>query len=174
MWRGSVPVACMIGFRLKFGNGYRKTCGSRSPGRSRDGFTLKLFSAATSEITRASHRQGMKGRFQVFVLMLVLPLAADSFMLHAQPLLTAPDQSSAGCHQHGHKTPGPQSQSFVCCLSGHDFAIVQSSSAVAPATSGRLHSSDLVGETVVALFPPQDSQQLISSGDPPAASPLRI
>lgn len=116
----------------------------------------------------------MKFAFQLFVLMLVLQITAGSSMLHAQlrPLPSA--QSPAGCHQRSPKTPTPQPQSFVCCLSGHDFAIVQASSATAPACTDRLHSSDFATETAVVFFSLGNPHQFVSSGDSPPASPLRI
>jgi hypothetical protein len=116
----------------------------------------------------------MKVAFHLFVLMLALQVAAGSSMLHAQLLPIPSAQSPAGCHQHGHKTPSPQPQSFVCCLSGHDSAIVQASSVPAPACSDRLHLSDGASSTVVVIYLVTNPKHFISSGDPPAASPLRI
>jgi hypothetical protein len=115
-----------------------------------------------------------EGRFKALVLTLALQIVAASSMLHAQFLPIPSTESLAGFHQHGHKTPSPQPQSFVCCLSGHGFAIVRALSLSAPAYSDRLQFSDFANETSVVLFPVGNSRQFISSSDPPAVSPLRI
>src|ERR1700740_2907702 len=116
----------------------------------------------------------MKLAFQLFVLMLVLQICAGSAMLHAQLLPLPSSPTPAGCHQHGHKTPSPEPRSFVCCLSGHDFAMVQALSWTVPACSDRLHSPDFFADTAVVLFSVANSHPFISSSDPPPASPLRI
>jgi len=116
----------------------------------------------------------MKVPFKAFVLILAAQVVAASSMLHAQLPALSSTQSPAGCHQHGDKTPSPHPQSFVCCLSGHDSAIVQASSMTAPACSDRFHVADFATDTVVVLRADGNARRFISSGDPPAASPLRI
>ena len=116
----------------------------------------------------------MKVTVQIFVLVLALQVAVGSTTHHGQLLPVASTQGPAGCHQHGHKTPAPQPQNFVCCLSGHDSAIVQASPIVAPACSDKLHAAHFLSETALVLPLEGTSSRFISSGDPPSGSPLRI
>jgi hypothetical protein len=77
-----------------------------------------------------------------------------------------------GCHEQGHKNQVPSPVSYVCCLSGHDPAILPTS-LVLP--SLRATTGTLVVEMVVqaSLIPVLEGLTL-SSADPPPVLPLRV
>jgi hypothetical protein len=115
----------------------------------------------------------MKIAHKLILVLMALQILAFSVTAHAGLLPASSAPRSAGCHQHGQKSPLPQQKDYVCCLSGHDSLLLQSSTIVAPGSEGFLSSRtpDLViSETRLD----QSSQRFESSGDPPIHTALRI
>ena len=77
-----------------------------------------------------------------------------------------------GCHERGHKNPVPSPVSYVCCLSGHDMAILPSW-LVLPSLQATTATPVVEMVAKVSLIPVLASLK-ISSVDPPRALPLRV
>jgi hypothetical protein len=114
------------------------------------------------------------GRFaKSAVLLLIALMGASSLgngwlLLNAQPF----DQSAGGCHEHGSEAPSPQSAERQCCLTGHNVAVPQASHSAEPL----LHNTqtELVVAVPVTSPAARHETTLISSGDPPGVTALRI
>jgi hypothetical protein len=164
----------MTVFPPRFESGYPRTCGLRSPGPSEKRWPKIIVRAATFERMRASHLERMKVTLKAFVLALVLQLAAGSLMVHAEWLPGNTAQATAACHQHTHKAPSPQPRNFVCCLSGHDAAILQASSIIGLSCDGQLVVAGIAPHTTSASICAIGPLLSISPGDPPVIPALRI
>ena len=113
-----------------------------------------------------------KGHKAVLVLMSV-QILAFSVIAHAGLLPTSSTARSAGCHEHSQKSPLPQQKSYVCCLSGHDSLILQSSIVVAPNSNCFLATA--TSDPVIAgVRLERSGPRFNSSGDPPINTALRI
>ncbi|MGH9553881.1 MAG: hypothetical protein ACRD3W_31175, partial [Terriglobales bacterium] len=106
--------------------------------------------------------------FLLLAAMIVVPLAGQDgsmVMVPARP---------AACHQHEGALPSPQPVSYHCCQSGHDSAILQSSSASRPDSpdlATPFERSDIFASPAML---PIVGQVAASSADPPKLTPLRI
>ena len=116
----------------------------------------------------------MKVALKAFVLMLVLQMFAGTLMLHAGLLPSPAAQTSARCHQHSHKAPSPQPRSYVCCLSGHDTAIIQASTIVGPSYDGQVVGAGFEPHIASARVSVGGPLPSTSPGDPPVIPALRI
>lgn len=116
----------------------------------------------------------MRMALKAFVLVLALQVAAGSVLLHAELLPSPANQRPAGCHGHGHQGPQPQPKNFACCMAGHDSAILQASRTAAPACDTQVHVSGDQSDTAAVTHLRENTQQFMSSGDPPPVLPLRI
>jgi hypothetical protein len=115
----------------------------------------------------------MKIAHKSVLVLMVLQILAFSVMAHAGLLPTSSTARSAGCHEHSQKNPLPQQKSYVCCLSGHDSLILQSSNVVAPNSDSFLTSA--TSDPVIAGVRLESSRpRFNSSGDPPINTALRI
>jgi len=108
-----------------------------------------------------------------FSLLLLMLVAASSLgngwlLIYAQPL----EQPAGGCHEPGSKAPAPQSTSYQCCLTGHNVAVPHASHSVEPLLPNI--QTDLVVEAPVTSPATRLEKTLISCGDPPGVTPLRI
>ena len=106
--------------------------------------------------------------FFVMVAVSASSLGAQAFLLPAQL-----QQPPAGCHEHGSKAPSPHSNSYQCCLTGHNTAVPQTSHSPEPI----LHDMQIelpVDASIGSLSTGCLGQLPASSGDPPGATPLRI
>lgn len=109
---------------------------------------------------------------KVPALLLLAAGLLSSQAAQASPMLSA-HETPSGCHGHGKKTPVHPPAGYACCMAGHDSAIVQTSCV----PQALLHAC---AELAMALPLRQDSLfptfeiQLIPSGAPPGATPLRI
>ena len=96
------------------------------------------------------------------------------------PLLTgfalaasAPAAATAGCHGHGKQHSAPRPADYTCCQAGHNSAILQSADIVKIALSET--SSDALSDSLPNSILDFVAEEIIlSSSDPPGATPLRI
>jgi hypothetical protein len=107
------------------------------------------------------------------VLLLIAVVAASvlgnaSILVHSQPL----EPPAGGCHEHGSNAPSPQSTTFHCCLTGHNVAVLQASHSAEPLL--RSIQAELVIAAPVTSPAARFEKTLISSGDPPGVTALRI
>jgi hypothetical protein len=107
------------------------------------------------------------------VLLLIVAMSASSLgngwlWIYAQPL----EQAAGSCHEHGRKVPAPQSTSYQCCLTGHNVAVAQASHSPEPL----LHNIQIERVVAAPVTSPAARREktLISSGDPPGVTALRI
>src|SRR5262249_54513869 len=123
---------------------------------------------------RASHLERMKVTLKAFVLTLALQVTAGSLLSHGQLLPSPTTQARAGCHQHSHQAPSPQPKSYVCCVNGHDAAILSASSIVGPSGYGEVVGAGIETHTTCARVPVVGPLSSLSPGDPPVIPALRI
>ena len=81
-------------------------------------------------------------------------------------------ESPGGCHEQGRKNPVQSPVSYVCCLSGHDPAILPSS-LLLPSLQTTTVTPVLELLVHVSSVPVLESLR-VSSGDPPRVLPLRV
>ena len=151
-----------------------ETCGLRSRDPSERRWRKILVRAATFEGMRASQWKRMKVALRAVALMLVLQMFAGTLMLHAELLPSPAAQAPAGCHQHSPKVPSPQPKNYVCCLSGHDSAILQASTIVGPSSDGQVVGAGFEPPIASARIAVGGPLLSISPGDPPVNLALRI
>ena len=114
------------------------------------------------------------GRFAKSSVLLLIVLVSvsspgnASFLFHSQPL----EQPAGGCHEHGSKAPSPQPADFQCCLTGHNVAVPQAPHSAEPLLQDI--EAELVVQSPVTSMEAGSGKTLVSSGDPPDATPLRI
>lgn len=111
---------------------------------------------------------------KAFVLTLALQVTAGSLLSHGQLLPSPTAEAPAGCHQHSHKAPSPQPKNYVCCVSGHDAAILSGSTIVAPSCDGEVVGTGIETHTTFARVSVVGPLSSISPGDPPVIPSLRI
>ena len=116
----------------------------------------------------------MKVALKAFVLTLVLQVAAGSLVVHAELLPGNTAHATAACHQHSHQAPSPEPKNYVCCLSGHDAAIRQSSSIVGLSCDGQVVLAGIESHIASARVPAGGPLPSTSPGDPPVIPALRI
>jgi len=109
---------------------------------------------------------------KAIALLLLTILIAAPMAAQIISLTPAPQSLSAGCHQHGGKTPASKPISYACCKTGHSMALLQLRF---PLRLSCLQVSRLITtatpmqpglEAASVPPPPLDS--------PPALAPLRI
>jgi hypothetical protein len=117
----------------------------------------------------------MTGSSKLFAVVLMVVSVTNAVTMGSDPPGTATKtyDRPAGCHEHGPTNKAPQRAKFVCCLSGHDSAMVRPALVVCPS----LRSSVVV--YVATLVNPSKGSsnfdlRLTSSGDPPGMTSLRI
>ena len=93
------------------------------------------------------------------------------------PSLLFPAQAAdrpSGCHGngHGHPAPSPSPAGYQCCLTGHSTAVPQATYPEPMLLQLRCALNNDLTPLLQDYLPAY--QRAISSGDPPAANPLRI
>jgi len=107
----------------------------------------------------------------VFLVMLALvssALGAQSFVLYAQL-----QERPAGCHEHGGQAPESDSKGYQCCLTGHNIAIPQTPQTTEPIFHN-IQSEFLIDSPIGSPATGDLRQLIVSSGDPPGVTALRI
>ena len=94
-------------------------------------------------------------------------LAAQPSWTHARPL-----DRPAGCHEHGSNAPPSRPVRTECCAVGHNAAVPQTVQSFEPVLLNI--PIEFVGDVPVTLPADGTEQFLMSSGDPPGSTPLRI
>jgi len=109
------------------------------------------------------------------------PLATEAWAdaNHASPPLTGSSERAPTCHGHGseilpHSHPRlPAPESYRCCLTGHDAAVVRTSYLAQPSTE--------ISRAIVQIEPALAISELdrldislVLDADPPGTTPLRI
>lgn len=89
------------------------------------------------------------------------------------------DGRPAGCHAHGGQSlplsPLPAPVSYQCCLTGHDWAVVQASTSPQPPAQCQYTPVTLQIEfALTAYFLGGLEVSMLLSADPPGTTPLRI
>ena len=114
---------------------------------------------------------GPFAKFSVLLLIMVMggnSLGNGWLLIYAQPL----EQAAGSCHEPGSKAPPTQSTSYQCCLTGHNVAVPQASHSAEPL----LHNIQIERVVAAPVTSPavRLEKTLISSGDPPGVTALRI
>jgi|SRR5580765_1083842 len=110
---------------------------------------------------------------KIVVFLVMVAVSASSLGAHAFLLPAQPQERPAGCHQHGSKAPAPHSPNYQCCVTGHNTPVPQTS----PTSEPILHDMRtelLVDAPIGSLETGGLGHLIVSSGDPPDATPLRI
>jgi hypothetical protein len=109
---------------------------------------------------------------KAMALVLLMALIAAPMAAHIVPSTRAPQPLSAGCHQHGGKSPASKPTSYACCKTGHSTAL--------PQLRFKLRlSCRHVAPLIATLMPMQAGPRTASVppllfASPPSSAPLRI
>src|SRR5580692_4171373 len=109
------------------------------------------------------------------------PLATEAWAdaNHASPPLTGSSERAPTCHGHGsailpHSHPRlPAPESYRCCLTGHDAAVVRTSYLAQPSTEISRAIAQIEPALAISELDRLDVSVVLSA-DPPGTTPLRI
>jgi hypothetical protein len=69
------------------------------------------------------YEEGMKHFARIAIIVLVI---ATTSAVAAQLSVSSNSHQSAGCHEHGKKSPTHKPADYRCCVAGHDAALLRS------------------------------------------------
>jgi hypothetical protein len=108
-------------------------------------------------------------------ILLVATIAATLTGMHALGFSPAQSVHSAGCHGSRPPSPSPSPASYLCCMSGHDWAIPGTAFSLRPAAAQFFSEIDALAR-VGNAYPWKNLPEItvVPFSSPPNSSPRRI